>query len=200
MHRHIGKPPRIRVFASVGHLGSVHIADLRTTGFDRDHARNQIGTLIGDVESDSASLRMGDQDYRTSDLVEQCDTCGHGQLGLSGDKLHLALDEVIEDWIAHLPLIRSVARPLRIQVLPRKIAARRSRSRPDLFQLNRRADPKRGGAQVPRPCMRGALQVLARIEEGWQFLAVGSELKMMLDGATQVVQALGRTTGEMAKY
>jgi 4-hydroxy-2-oxoheptanedioate aldolase len=45
-----------------------------------------------------------------------------------------------------------------------------------------------------------AQEALARIEEGWQFLAIGSELKMMLDGVTQVIQAMGRTTGEMAKY
>ena len=30
-----------------------------------------------------------------------------------------------------------------------------------------------------------------RIEEGWQFIAIGSELKMMLDGAADVVQKLG---------
>jgi 4-hydroxy-2-oxoheptanedioate aldolase len=30
-----------------------------------------------------------------------------------------------------------------------------------------------------------------RIEEGWQFLAVGSELKMMVDGASQIVRTLG---------
>src|ERR1051326_31303 len=45
-----------------------------------------------------------------------------------------------------------------------------------------------------------APEVLARIEEGWQFLAIASELKMMLNGATQIIQALGRTSGEMAKY
>jgi 4-hydroxy-2-oxoheptanedioate aldolase len=41
-----------------------------------------------------------------------------------------------------------------------------------------------------------------RIEEGWQFIAIGSELKMMLDGTAKVVQGLGmeRQKGEMAKY
>jgi 4-hydroxy-2-oxoheptanedioate aldolase len=41
-----------------------------------------------------------------------------------------------------------------------------------------------------------------RIEEGWQFLAVGSELRMMLNGANEIVQKLGagRGKGEMAKY
>jgi 4-hydroxy-2-oxoheptanedioate aldolase len=41
-----------------------------------------------------------------------------------------------------------------------------------------------------------------RIEEGWQFLAVGSELRMMLDGVNQVSAALGlqRPGGEIAKY
>lgn len=47
-----------------------------------------------------------------------------------------------------------------------------------------------------------AQEARARIEEGWQFLAVGSELKMMLAGAKQEVQGLGLTQGgsEMAKY
>ncbi len=41
----------------------------------------------------------------------------------------------------------------------------------------------------------------ARIEEGWQFLAIGSELRMMLDGAKEVLQRLGKAEkGEMAKY
>lgn len=41
-----------------------------------------------------------------------------------------------------------------------------------------------------------------RIEEGWQFIAVSSELRMMLDGASRVVQQLGgsKPRGEMAKY
>lgn len=41
-----------------------------------------------------------------------------------------------------------------------------------------------------------------RIEEGWQFVAIGSELKMMLDATTKTVRdlGLGQTKGEMAKY
>jgi 4-hydroxy-2-oxoheptanedioate aldolase len=41
-----------------------------------------------------------------------------------------------------------------------------------------------------------------RIEEGWQFIAIASELKMMLNGVNDVVQKLGagRPKGEMAKY
>ncbi len=41
-----------------------------------------------------------------------------------------------------------------------------------------------------------------RIEEGWQFIAIASELKMMLNGASDVVQRLGveRPKSEMAKY
>jgi 4-hydroxy-2-oxoheptanedioate aldolase len=41
-----------------------------------------------------------------------------------------------------------------------------------------------------------------RIAEGWQLLAIGSELRMMLQGAGQIIQKLeGRAaTGEMAKY
>ena len=50
-------------------------------------------------------------------------------------------------------------------------------------------------------CMN-AEEAKHRIEEGWQFVAVVSELKMMLDGAADVVQKLGlRRQGETtAKY
>ncbi|MBL8799527.1 MAG: 2-dehydro-3-deoxyglucarate aldolase [Planctomycetia bacterium] len=41
-----------------------------------------------------------------------------------------------------------------------------------------------------------------RIAEGWQFLAIASELKMMLNGASAIVQGLGtdRPKSELAKY
>jgi 4-hydroxy-2-oxoheptanedioate aldolase len=41
-----------------------------------------------------------------------------------------------------------------------------------------------------------------RIDEGWQFLAVASELRFMLNAAEEVVRqvGLGQQTGEMAKY
>jgi 4-hydroxy-2-oxoheptanedioate aldolase len=39
-----------------------------------------------------------------------------------------------------------------------------------------------------------------RIAEGWQFIAITSELKMMLDGATAVLKGLGRTQGDLARY
>jgi 4-hydroxy-2-oxoheptanedioate aldolase len=45
-------------------------------------------------------------------------------------------------------------------------------------------------------------EALHRIEEGWQFLAVASELRMMLDGVSQAVKKLGfdRVRKEMAQY
>jgi 4-hydroxy-2-oxoheptanedioate aldolase len=44
-------------------------------------------------------------------------------------------------------------------------------------------------------------EVKTRIGEGWQFIAIGSELRMMLNGVTEVVQQLGlRTQQDMAKY
>lgn len=41
-----------------------------------------------------------------------------------------------------------------------------------------------------------------RIDEGWQFLAVGSELKLMLDGATSLAQGVHpeQAAGDLAKY
>jgi 4-hydroxy-2-oxoheptanedioate aldolase len=44
-------------------------------------------------------------------------------------------------------------------------------------------------------------EVLTRIEEGWQFLAIGSDLKMLIDGASSVQQRLGRhKPGDIARY
>src|SRR5262245_28669045 len=49
-------------------------------------------------------------------------------------------------------------------------------------------------------CFSGA-EAVARIEEGWQFLAIGSELRMMLDGAATALKPVrGGPGGEVAKY
>ncbi len=47
-----------------------------------------------------------------------------------------------------------------------------------------------------------AEDALRRIEEGWQLIAIGSELKMMLGAAGELVKKVGagRPAGEMAKY
>lgn len=42
-----------------------------------------------------------------------------------------------------------------------------------------------------------------RIDEGWQFIAVGSELKMMIEGSKKLVDAIGlgsKPAGDLAKY
>jgi 4-hydroxy-2-oxoheptanedioate aldolase len=44
-------------------------------------------------------------------------------------------------------------------------------------------------------------EVKIRMEEGWQFIALTSELKMMLDAVNSAVQQIGgRQQGEIAKY
>ena len=44
-------------------------------------------------------------------------------------------------------------------------------------------------------------EVLARKEEGWQFMAINSELKMMLDGANAYLSKIGaQQKGDVAKY
>jgi 4-hydroxy-2-oxoheptanedioate aldolase len=46
-----------------------------------------------------------------------------------------------------------------------------------------------------------ATEAKLRIEEGWQFIAIASELKMMLNAAGAVMEQLGtRSHGDMAKY
>jgi 4-hydroxy-2-oxoheptanedioate aldolase len=47
-----------------------------------------------------------------------------------------------------------------------------------------------------------AEDAVRRAEEGWQFIAVNSELKFMIEGANAVVRAVNpeRATGEMARY
>jgi hypothetical protein len=41
-----------------------------------------------------------------------------------------------------------------------------------------------------------------RIEQGWQFLAIGSELKFMLSATADIMKKVGTAVGssEMAKY
>jgi 4-hydroxy-2-oxoheptanedioate aldolase len=39
-----------------------------------------------------------------------------------------------------------------------------------------------------------------RINEGWQFVAVSSELKFMVEGASQVVKSLGLQASDLARY
>jgi 4-hydroxy-2-oxoheptanedioate aldolase len=90
----------------------------------------------------------------------------------------------------------------------------------DLAASMRGKDGRPPGAEATRDALRHVLETcrkhrvaaglhctspeeaLMRIEEGWQFVAVGSELKMMLDGVGSVVRQLGaeRGKGEMAKY
>ena len=43
---------------------------------------------------------------------------------------------------------------------------------------------------------------LHRIEQGWQFIAIGSELRLMLDGTNEILRKLGGggQRGEIAKY
>ena len=45
-------------------------------------------------------------------------------------------------------------------------------------------------------------ETLHRMEEGWQFLAIGSELRMMLNGTTEVIRKLGleREMKDLARY
>jgi 4-hydroxy-2-oxoheptanedioate aldolase len=45
-----------------------------------------------------------------------------------------------------------------------------------------------------------AADAAARIAEGWQFIAVSSELRFMTDGAKAITDALGMKGGEQAKY
>jgi 4-hydroxy-2-oxoheptanedioate aldolase len=60
---------------------------------------------------------------------------------------------------------------------------------------------KKHGVAPGYHCMSGE-EALMRIEEGWQFLAIGSELKFMLSGTAEVLKKVGtvRKSGEMAKY
>ncbi|HKI31089.1 MAG TPA: aldolase/citrate lyase family protein [Gemmataceae bacterium] len=60
---------------------------------------------------------------------------------------------------------------------------------------------KKHGVAPGLHCM-SAEEAKVRMEEGWQFLAIGSELRMMLDGANAILKQLGAgwQKGEMAKY
>ncbi|MFO0808075.1 MAG: aldolase/citrate lyase family protein [Gemmataceae bacterium] len=59
---------------------------------------------------------------------------------------------------------------------------------------------KKNGVAAGVHCFSTA-DAQARIAEGWQFLAIGSELKMMVDGAAAVLAPFRETAGgDMAKY
>jgi 4-hydroxy-2-oxoheptanedioate aldolase len=59
---------------------------------------------------------------------------------------------------------------------------------------------KKHGVAPGYHCMNPEEAVL-RLEEGWQYLAIGSELKFMLNGTADVLQKVGaRGKQEMAKY
>jgi 4-hydroxy-2-oxoheptanedioate aldolase len=45
-----------------------------------------------------------------------------------------------------------------------------------------------------------AKEAQVRIDEGWQFIAINSELRMMLEAASQTVQGLGRNPSQAVKY
>lgn len=63
------------------------------------------------------------------------------------------------------------------------------------------ATGKKVGTPVGLHCMNEDA-VTKRIGEGWQFLACGSELRMMTQGAEAIVQGLGlkREVGDVARY
>jgi 4-hydroxy-2-oxoheptanedioate aldolase len=59
---------------------------------------------------------------------------------------------------------------------------------------------KKHGVAAGYHCMT-VEEVQHRIGEGWQFLAIGSELRLMMDGVNGVLECLGRShQGDVAKY
>jgi 4-hydroxy-2-oxoheptanedioate aldolase len=59
---------------------------------------------------------------------------------------------------------------------------------------------KKHGVAPGYHCMSGEEAVM-RLEEGWKFLAIGSELKFMMNGTAEVLKKVGtKAGGELAKY
>ncbi len=60
---------------------------------------------------------------------------------------------------------------------------------------------KKYGVAPGYHCMN-ADEVLLRLEQGWQFLAINSELKFMMDGTATMLKKVGavRVSGDIAKY
>jgi 4-hydroxy-2-oxoheptanedioate aldolase len=105
--------------------------------------------------------------------------------------------------------IFSVPRIDAIFVGPNDLAAsmRSKEGRPPSAEATRQAMQhilatcKKHGVPAGLHC-GSADEVNLRIAEGWQFLAIGSELRLMLDGAAAQIQKLTGAAGgaEMAKY
>src|SRR5262245_40972528 len=92
-------------------------------------------TRLGGFERDPSALRMGKEDHRIADGVEQRDggiTC---QRRARPGELYLRLHEIVEDRIADL----TGARPLRVVHLQGEVAALAGVC-PDAFEVERRAD------------------------------------------------------------
>ena len=121
----------------VGDLGGVDALDRRRRRLDRDDRLHQVRTRVGDQPAERAALRMRQQDDRRADHVEQRDVGVARQrlLPSAGEKLHLRPGEVVEDLVADA----AGARPLRVLLGLRKIAARRRR-RERLLEVRRGAD------------------------------------------------------------
>ena len=78
--------------------------------------------------------------------------------------------------------------------------AERVNARSDLVPLARREDVGQRNKVAAGIHTFSLEEAKMRIADGWQFIAVNSELKFMTDGAKQIVDGLGRGAGEVAKY
>src|SRR5439155_2427796 len=71
--------PRVWIRARVSDFRRIDGADLRAARFDRYHARNKLRTFLRDIETDSAALRVREQDDGFADQVEKCDAGRNGK-------------------------------------------------------------------------------------------------------------------------
>ena len=132
--RVVDRTPRIGRSSGVGDLGGVDAPDLRAAGLYRDQGLYEIRYGVGHAEADTAALGVRQQDNRT-DLLKQFDRRMARQRRALASKLHLGLDEVVENGIARLAL----ARPLGVVVVERE-NAHLFHVGPDGLQLRRCSD------------------------------------------------------------
>src|ERR1700730_197505 len=107
-------------------------------GLDSDDALNQIGALIGDLPTDAAAHRVGQQDDWSANHVQQRRSglsVEFPSLAVAPQKLHLGLRKIIEDGVTHL----SGAGPLRVVILEEVVALFLNVG-PDLHQVRRGTD------------------------------------------------------------
>src|SRR5207253_4181880 len=86
IHWSRGQAPRVWICPGIGDLRRIHVTDLRAARFDRNHSRDELRPLLRDVETDTATLRVRQQDDGFPNPIEKRDAGRHREIRLVVDE------------------------------------------------------------------------------------------------------------------